>query len=92
MILSNTTSPQKAYCAYYQAEARKRTLWFVSGCLKACDNWMFHRTVDGTSTTLEFFIAPAFEQDFIQLMELLKQRGDIISFGKKENRLRESAD
>ena len=76
-----------SYCMYYQATAQKEYVWFIGGILRAEENKWFYRTVDGTPNDLEFFIPPAYEDDFLQLIKHLQRQGSIISYEKKENRL-----
>jgi hypothetical protein len=75
------------YSVYYQAQAQKKTLWFVMGCVRNQENWAFARTYNMKKNIIEFFVAPAYEQDFIQLLQMLKNQGYILSFEKKPNRL-----
>lgn len=61
-------------------------MWFVTGVLRAEDHWAFDRTVEGTSTTLEFFVAPDYEQEFLARMAYFQKEGLILCLEKLPNR------
>lgn len=80
------------YCNYYTAIAQRSMIWLIVAHIKSNDNVVFHRTMDGTNDTLEFFVSPEQETTLVSWLELYKDEGVIFSYEKKKNRLLESAD
>lgn len=78
------------YCSYYQAHVKKETGWFVVGILKSFEHMMFDRTVNVENSIFEFFVSPAAEQYFLQVMTYLEQEGYISDLKKLPNRLMNS--
>ena len=76
------------YCKYYIAKSFKPKTWFVFGAMRNEENVAFGRTLDKKESLLEFFVAPDYEEHFLKLMKSLSDRGYILSFEKKENRLK----
>lgn len=75
------------FCSYYQAQAIKDRIWFITGILRNENHWAFDRALEGTPSTLEFFVAPDFEEEFCSLMNFFKKNGDILWIEKLPNRL-----
>ena len=75
------------YSAYYQAQVVKNTLWFVMGVIRNEDNLAFARTLDPSTQTLEFFVAPAFTEHFESLLAYLQSTGHVKWYERKSNRL-----
>ena len=80
----------KQYCPYYQATVRRDKIWLVTGILRNEPHWVFDRTLDAEQNVLEFFVAPAYEDKFIDIMDLFTKKGFVSSCEKKPNRLKES--
>lgn len=72
---------------YYQAIVVRSTTWFVSATLKSFDNLVFVRTLDAQKGLLEFFVAPAMNDEFCALMTFYQQQGFVQTFEQKANRL-----
>lgn len=62
-------------------------IWLIVAHLKSHDNIAFHRTMDGESDVLEFFVTPEHEQQLVSWFELYKEEGFIFSYQKKDNRM-----
>ncbi len=75
------------YCNYYVVAAHRRMIWLIVAHLKSHDNIAFHRTMDGESDVLEFFVTPEHEQQLVSWFELYKEEGFIFSYQKKDNRM-----
>jgi hypothetical protein len=74
-------------CSYYIVTAHRRMIWLIVAHIKSHDNIAFHRTMDGESDILEFFVTPAHEQQLVSWFELYKEEGFIFSYQKQENRM-----
>ncbi len=72
---------------YYQAIVVRSTTWFVSATLKSFDNLVFIRTLNAEKGLLEFFVAPAMNDEFCTLMKFYQQQGFVQAFEQKANRL-----
>lgn len=79
------------YCEYYQGTLRRDKTWFVVGCLRNQDNLVFERALEKQENLFEFFVPPAYEQDFLDLMGFFSRKGYLLSLEKKPNRIRELA-
>jgi len=77
------------FCEYYQAIVDVPYTWFVGGCLRNEDNLVFERTLEERPELLEFFVTKEQEQDFLSIMNYFIKLGYVISFEKKENRLKQ---
>jgi len=75
------------YCSYYVVAAQRHMIWLLVAHLKSNDNVAFHRTMDNSTDTLEFFIPPAQEETMLRWFKLYQEEGFIFSFRKEENRL-----
>ena len=75
------------YCQYYKAKIVKNRIWLVTGILKNEGPWAFDRTLDTKNDILEFFVAPDFEEEFLYMMNVFKQKNLVLSLEKAPNRL-----
>ena len=75
------------FCTYYYAHAVKEKMWLLMAHLKSHDNIAFHRTVDGTSNIMEFFVPPAHDKLFRGFLELYTKAGILESYEQRKNRL-----
>lgn len=75
------------FCAYYQAQVRKSDALFLVATLKACDHICFDRAFDPTASYFEFFVAPAYEEQFLKVMRLFEQEQIVQNLKKLPNRL-----
>ena len=78
---------KEKFSTYYQAQAESKTLRYAMGILRNQENWAFIRTLDKKTSTLEFFIAPAYEEEFAQLLQMLLDQKYLSWFKKLPNRL-----
>ena len=79
------------YCTYYQAVVPERANHMkLVGILKYYDHLCFDRTLDASHGLFEFFVPPAQEQKFKDIMHRLVAYGIIKQFEKKENRLQDN--
>jgi hypothetical protein len=76
------------FCNYYLAKSLKEKTWFVVGCFRNEENLVFERTLDTNNSTLEFFVTPELEEQFLKVMGYLQKNGYIIEIQKIENRLK----
>ncbi len=74
------------FCTYYQAKAVREKTWFVAGTLRNEDHWVFDRTLTPSEDIIEFFVAPAFEELFVDHLEYLLENNYIYWFKKLPNR------
>ena len=79
------------YCNYYVVAAQRHMVWLIVAHLKSHDNVAFHRTMDGSSDVLEFFVTPVHEEQLVSWFKLYLEEGFIFSYEKKENRIQQSA-
>jgi hypothetical protein len=77
------------YSKYYQAKSLKHMTWFVFGTFRNEENVAFGRTLDKTNSLLEFFVAPAYEDKFLKIMNYLIDKGYIFELKEMENRLKD---
>lgn len=77
------------FCEYYQAIVDVPYTWFVGGCLRNEDNLVFERTLEDRPELLEFFVTKEQEQEFLSIMNYFIKLGYVISFEKKDNRLKQ---
>jgi hypothetical protein len=69
---------------------KKSRTWFVSGCTRNLGHVALERSLSKTNEgTFEFFVADGFVSEFIELMDLLKKRGDLIDYCEAPNRFGE---
>jgi hypothetical protein len=80
-------SNQQLYCHYYQANVQKELCWFVTAILKSYEHVAFDRTINTAESKFEFFVAPATEQYFLELMSYFQAEGLISNLSKQTNRL-----
>ena len=73
------------YCVYYQATVVKKLACFVVGYFRSEEHFVFERALEGTNV-FEFFVPPAYEELFCQIMASLQRHGSVIAYEKLENR------
>lgn len=83
----NNTDPNSLYSHYYQAQVQKELCWFVTSTLRSYEHLAFDRTIDTTSSTFEFFVAPTAEQVFLEIMNYYQKNNLITNLVKLPNRL-----
>lgn len=76
------------FCNYYLAKSLKEKTWFVVGCFRNEENLVFERTLNTSDSSLEFFVTPDLEDQFLKIMEYLQKNGYILELKKLENRLK----
>ena len=79
----------QAYCSYFQAIIPKDRVWIVTGILRSEPNMVFDRSLNKRENLFEFFVPPAFETTFINMMDFFLDESYIISYKKMLNRLME---
>lgn len=82
-----TIDNTKNYCPYYTANVDRRQSYYFVAIIKAYDNMVFDRTIDADQSLFEFFVAPAYEQQFLNVMALFERKGLVTNLRKLPNRL-----
>ena len=77
----------KQYCLYYQAVLQRDKIWFIVGCLRNEDNFIFERALDKYANLFEFFVPEVSEDKFLKMIGFFSQKGFVTSFEKKPNRI-----
>ncbi len=72
---------------YYLMNTTSKNVMYITALLKSMDNVAFHRTVEGTSNVIEFFVAPEQEPAFNDLLKWLKECRLEFSIQQTANRL-----
>jgi len=75
---------------YYLMQTTSKNVIYITALLKSCDNVAFHRTVEGTSNVIEYFVAPERQNAFEDLLEWLTQCKLEFTIEKKINRFTHS--
>jgi len=75
---------------YFIAKIPKQKTWFVSGCVRNLGHTALERSLDKQEGTFEFFVSPLFVTEFVELLEKLKNRGDLCDFYESPNRFLEN--
>jgi hypothetical protein len=75
------------YCEYYQAHIQREACWFVTAALKSYEHVAFDRTINVAESIFEFFVAPATESCFVELMNYFQEQGYVSGLIKLPNRL-----
>lgn len=75
------------YSSYYQAYVERSSCWYLVAVLKSCEHLAFDRTLDSTTNLFEFYVTPAREQEFINLMHYFEDQHLLTEFKKLPNRL-----
>ena len=75
------------YCVYYQALVDKPLCWYVVAILKSYEHLAFDRTLDISTNLFEFYVPPAREQEFVDLMTYFQDQQLIKGLKKLSNRL-----
>lgn len=78
------------YSNYYQAHVVPRHCWFVLATLKSFEHLVFDRTIDTSQSIVEFFVSPAGDQYFLEVMHYFATQGMISQLQKLPNRLVDS--
>lgn len=87
-----TIHTSKDYCPYYVANVDRHMSYYFVAIMKSFDNMVFDRTIDVETSLFEFFVAPAFEEQFLDLMAYFKEQGLVANLEKRENRLQNPAE
>lgn len=81
------TQPEFLYCSYYQAHVKRELCWFVTASLRSYEHIAFDRTLDTVTSLFEFFVAPATESYFLEIMAYFEKEGLVSGLKKLPNRL-----
>jgi len=86
--MKNLTIDQpKNYSLYYTANIDRHQSYYFVAIIKAFDNMVFDRTIDVEQSLFEFFVAPAYEQLFLDVMARFAKEGLVANLQQSENRL-----
>lgn len=77
-----------SYSLYFVAKLNRSTIWFVSGCIRNQGRLAFERSLDPKNDLFEFFVTPAYEQEFVAFAELMLSKGHFIFYHQQPNRLK----
>lgn len=75
------------YCAYYQANIKKKKCWYFVAILRSCTHLVFDRTIEKKTSLFEFFVPTDMEPRFLLFMKEFEQQGIVSNLTKKQNRL-----
>ena len=75
------------YSSYFTAHVPPRDCYFVIALLKSYDHLVFVRTLNVDQSILEFFVSPAQEPEFLEIMQGFVTKGMAVDVQKKPNRL-----
>src|SRR4051812_46817349 len=75
-----------SYCIYYQAKIRSVDCWFFVAALRSCEHVAFDRTYDTRENRFEFFVPPAMNDYFLEIIAYFQQRGMVTEFVQVPNR------
>ena len=75
------------FCLYYQAQIRKPDVLFVVATLKMFEHICFDRSLDPLESRFEFFVAPAGEKQFLEVMRYFERKEMVHGLEKLPNRL-----
>ena len=75
------------FCAYYQATVRKPDVLFLVATLKTGEHICFDRALDPATSRFEFFVAPAYEEQFVEIMRMFEKEQMVQDVKKLPNRL-----
>jgi hypothetical protein len=78
------------YSFYYQVSVEKSKAWFFVAILRSFENVAFDRTLDKEASLFEVFVAPDFQAEFLDVMQLLESRQVISNLRQLPNRLQSS--
>ena len=76
------------YCHYYQAKLLRKKTWFVMGSFRSEENLAFARALKAEEDIFEFFVPQDNHEHFLDFMGYLQKNGYVLSFKKKENRIK----
>ena len=74
------------YSLYYQAHVDKVQTWQVTAILRSYEHVAFDRTLDTATGLIEFFVAPAYEAVFLEVMHYFIEKGLVSNLVKLPNR------
>lgn len=75
------------YSCYYQVYIDKSRGWFFVGILRSFENMAFDRTLDKENALFEIFVAPDYEQDFLDVMQRMQDHKVVITWQRLPNRM-----
>ncbi len=75
------------YCPYYHSYVDKTFCWYVVAILKSYEHLAFDRTLDSHTNLFEFYVTPAREQEFLDLMRYFEKNHLVSNIKKLPNRL-----
>jgi len=75
------------YCLYYRAKIQKELCWLVTSTLRYTEHLAFDRCYDKENSIFEFFVAPDFHQDFLNVMQAFEKYGIASDIQQLPNRL-----
>lgn len=75
------------YCAYYTARVDRKRCWLLTSILRGTEHIAFDRCLDPKESIFEFFVAPAMEPVFLELMAYCKKEAIISDCVAGTNRL-----
>ncbi|TET36167.1 hypothetical protein E3J61_01205 [Candidatus Dependentiae bacterium] len=75
------------FCSYYQAQIRKPDVLFVVATLKMFEHLCFDRAIDPAESRFEFFVAPSYEEQFLEVMRYFEREQMVHDLEKLPNRL-----
>ena len=85
--MKNLTIDQPKNYLYYTANIDRHQSYYFVAIIKAFDNMVFDRTIDVEQSLFEFFVAPAYEQLFLDVMARFAKEGLVANLQQSENRL-----
>ena len=74
-------------CHYYQAKIRQVDTWFFVAALRSFEHVAFDRTLDVERGIFEFFVPPAMNDCFLEIMHYFQKQGMVTEFNEMKNRL-----
>ena len=75
------------FCSYYQATMPKPDVLFVVATLKMFEHLCFDRALDPKESSFEFFVPPAYEEQFLNVMRYFEKQNMVQDLEKLPNRL-----
>lgn len=76
------------YCKYYQSQVLRKKTWFLSAVFRNESNLTFARALEDSENNIwEFFVPQDQEEQFLKILNSLKEKSVVVSFEKKKNRL-----
>ena len=78
---------ENRYSLYYQAQVDKTHTWQVTALLRSHEHVAFDRTLNKETGLIEFFVSPANEAIFLEVMHYFEHKGLVHNLMKLPNRL-----